>query len=179
MPSPSSNRCKSSAALWEGKMFQMHSDNIRHSPPSYLLSHGVRYVTFLFEMALSVWLSFPLSHNDIITLWRQFADGQTLILIRESINGLRQSQEENLESLPLRLSTRSFLVWIFACYSLTMTDGDSVLQLQRRRLMMSKVSNVDVNESMTESRLIIWKRRGSRTTQDESTDISVKFDWED
>lgn len=34
-----------------------------------------------------------LSHDDIVTLRRQLADGQTLI--RETVDRLRQSQEEN------------------------------------------------------------------------------------
>ncbi|KAI0928539.1 hypothetical protein AcV7_008994 [Taiwanofungus camphoratus] len=79
-----------------------------------------------------------LSHDDIVTLRRQLADGQTLI--RETVDRLRQSQEENemtsrrRDELEARISALE-------------TEYEELLE---KTIHDEEVSNVDVVESMAE-----------------------------
>ncbi|CAL1704433.1 unnamed protein product [Somion occarium] len=79
-----------------------------------------------------------LSHDDIVALRRQLADGQTLI--RESVDRLRQSQEENEMHTRRRDELESRISALEAEYE----------ELLEKTINDEEVSNVDVGESMAE-----------------------------
>ncbi|OBZ75576.1 Kinesin heavy chain [Grifola frondosa] len=79
-----------------------------------------------------------LSHEDIVSLRRQVADGQALI--RETVDRLRQSQEENEMNSRRRDELESRISALEAEYE----------ELLEKTIRDEEVTNVDVAESMTE-----------------------------
>lgn len=88
-----------------------------------------------------------LSHDDIVTLRRQLVDGQALI--RETVDRLRQSQEENemhtrrRDELESRISAlEAEYEELLGTHNLLCNDNIAdyghVTHLQRRRLTMRK-----------------------------------------
>lgn len=99
-----------------------------------------------------------LSHDDIVAIRRQLVDGQALI--RETVDRLRQSQEENemhtrrRDELESRVSgleaeyEELLGMHIFFC-GFNITDCGH-LALTEKTINDEEVSNVDVAESMAE-----------------------------
>ena len=79
-----------------------------------------------------------LSHDDIVNVRRQLAEGQTLI--RETVDRLRQTQEENEMHARRRDELESRIATLESEYE----------ELIEKTIQDEEVSNVDVAESMAE-----------------------------
>lgn len=100
-----------------------------------------------------------LTHDDIVSIRRRMADAQSLI--RETVDRLRQTQEENemhqrrRDELESRISALEAeyeeLLGLFSTYIVPSCSADDIaFVFTEKTIHDEEVSNVDVAESMSE-----------------------------